>query len=113
LFFRRAAGPRRTCLVLENHSIFGGLARQNEFVVGGQRLVSHQASTLFFPPYEGTPLSELYRSIGIDADVFDYQRWANGEPEIAVGTTPYFGGGRNSAYYFGPRFGQRPGRLFV
>jgi len=31
LFFKRQAGPRRTCLVLENHRIFGGEARRNEF----------------------------------------------------------------------------------
>src|SRR3954468_355654 len=30
LFFSRQAGPGRTCLVLEDHAMFGGLARRNE-----------------------------------------------------------------------------------
>src|SRR3954452_8523280 len=32
LFFQRETGQNRTCLVLENHPIFGGEAKQNEFL---------------------------------------------------------------------------------
>src|ERR1051325_4896601 len=39
LFFSRHA-PARSCLVLEDHPIFGGLARRNEFEVSGQHLVA-------------------------------------------------------------------------
>jgi spermidine dehydrogenase len=39
---RRKAG--QTCLVLENHAMFGGEARQNEFVVDGRRLAAPQGS---------------------------------------------------------------------
>src|SRR5579864_1601263 len=66
LFFKRQYGPRRTCLVLENHAIFGGEARRNEFMLDGQRLIAHQGSAMFFPPLPGTFLAEFYNSIGID-----------------------------------------------
>src|SRR6266550_3822892 len=38
LFFQRSAGPGVKCLILENHPIFGGEAKQNEFLVDGKRL---------------------------------------------------------------------------
>jgi spermidine dehydrogenase len=41
---------RKTCLVLDNHPIFGGEAKQNEFVVNGTRLVAPQGSNDFGVP---------------------------------------------------------------
>src|SRR6267378_1023396 len=35
--FLRQARPNSTCLVLENHAIFGGEAKQNDFEVDGHR----------------------------------------------------------------------------
>ena len=105
LFFSRQTGGRRSCLVLEDHSIFGGLARRNEFEVDGQHLVVSQASAMFFPPLPGTFLAEFYPSIGIEASTFEYQKWAGPKRELPVGTTPYFGGGPTSAFYFGAKFG--------
>src|SRR5262249_16036166 len=51
LFFHQQAGTGRTCLVLENHPIFGVVAKRNEFIVDGQRLYAPQASVHFQPPY--------------------------------------------------------------
>ena len=61
LLLKRQAGPRRTCLVLENHRIFGGEARRNEFLVDGQRLIAHQGSAMFFPPLDDTFLAAFLR----------------------------------------------------
>jgi spermidine dehydrogenase len=49
----KASGRTATCLVLENHPIFGGGAKQNEFMVNGVRLVGPQASNQFGVPREG------------------------------------------------------------
>src|SRR6266404_4486950 len=76
LFFKRQAGADRNCLVLENHAIFGGEARRNEFLVDGQRLIAHQGSAMFFPPLPGTFLADFYQSIGIDRWQFPYQTWS-------------------------------------
>ncbi|HUE00226.1 MAG TPA: NAD(P)-binding protein [Bryobacteraceae bacterium] len=113
LFFKRKAGPRRTCLVLENHRIFGGEARRNEFLVEGRRLVAHQGSAMFFPPLAGTFLADFYDSIGIDPRPFEYQTWGGREPEIPLGRTSYMQGGANSGFFFGARFGQPKGSWLI
>ena len=112
LFFQRSA-PGRTAIVLEDHAIFGGLARQNEFAVGGERLIANQASAMFFPPLPDTFLAGFYRSIGIDRDTFEYQAWRGPATEMPIGPTPYFAGGKTSAFYFGPRFNRPAGQLLV
>jgi spermidine dehydrogenase len=113
LLFQRETGGRKTCLVLEDHAIFGGEARRNEFDVDGQRLIASQASAMFFPPLAGTWLAGFYRSIGIDRNTWEYQRWSGDARELPVGRTPYFGGGPTSAFYFGAAFGRTPGLLLV
>ena len=42
--FNKRRKPGQTCLLLENHAMFGGEARQNEFVVDGRRLAAPQGS---------------------------------------------------------------------
>jgi spermidine dehydrogenase len=111
LFWKRRADTRRTCLVLDDHAIFGGMAKRNDFEVDGHHLVAAQGSALFFPPLPGTFLAEFYPSIGIDTDTFEYQAWAGARTELPLGKAPYFGGGPSSAYFFGPKFGQVPGLL--
>jgi spermidine dehydrogenase len=113
LFFRRQAGPKRTCLILENHAIFGGEAKRNEFLIDGQRLITHQGSAMWFPPLPGTFLDEFYNSIHIRADQFQYQTWTGAQPEIRLGRSPYASGGKGSAFFFGPRFGETEGRLLA
>jgi spermidine dehydrogenase len=113
LFFQRQTGGRGTCLVLEDHAMFGGLARANEFEVNGERLIANQASAMFFPPLPGTFLAEFYPSIGIDLGPIAYQTWAGPAPEMAIGRTPYFAGGRTSAFYFGAQFGRPSGELLI
>ena len=47
LFFQRQVGSGKTCLILENHPIFGGEAKQNEFLVDNRRLIAHQGSAIY------------------------------------------------------------------
>ena len=109
LFFKRQAAANRSCLVLENHGVFGGEARRNEFQVDGSRLIAHQGSAMFFPPLDGTFLAEFYDSIGIDSRPFEYQAWAGHDPEIPLGRTSYTQGRANSGFFFGAAFGQSNG----
>src|SRR5690349_9001359 len=78
LFVTRARSGR-TCLVLDNHPIFGGEAKRNEFEVDGKRLMVHQGSAACFPPLPTDFLSGFYDSIGIDWKQFQYQRWTGPE----------------------------------
>lgn len=113
LFFQRRTGGKKTCLVIEDHVTFGGLARGNEFNTGAERLVSHQGSAMFFPPLPGSFLESFYHSVGIDRSFFDYQEWDGQEPALALGRTPYFAGSKTSAFFFGPKFGKSEGMLLV
>lgn len=111
LFFTRETGGKKTCVVLENHPIFGGEAKGNEFLVDGQRVIAHQGSAMYFPCFPGTFLADFYQSIGIGPDPFPYQTWTGKDPALPVAKTPYPDGGSNSAFFFGPRFGKPAGML--
>ncbi len=108
LTFQRLAGPGKTCLVLDNHSIFGGEAKRNEFLVDGHRLVAHQGSAFFPVPYPRSFIARFYESIGLRTPRLEYQKWASSEPEMQLSRTPYLGAAPNSTY-FGAKFGQPQG----
>src|SRR5438552_12218985 len=63
--FLRQARPGSKCLVLENHPIFGGEAKQNEFDIDGHRVVAHQGSAIYFVPYPRSFLADFYDAIGL------------------------------------------------
>ena len=50
LEYAKKRKPGQTCLMLDNHPIFGGEAKENEFDVGGVRLIGPQGSNGFFIP---------------------------------------------------------------
>ncbi len=70
----KSTGGAKTCLVIENHPIFGGGAKQNEFTVNGIRLVGPQASNQFgVPGATGTSItSESWKDFGLPRS-FAYQ----------------------------------------
>lgn len=116
LFFKRQAGPGRTCLILENHPIFGGEAKRNEFVVDGQRLMAQQGSTHFQIPYPRSFVARFYELIGMNWREFKYQTWRGPDPEIPLSRSPYQMLATMPAtygFYFGAKFGQRPGVWLV
>jgi spermidine dehydrogenase len=90
LFLQRGGGPNSlSCLVLDNHPIFGGEAKRNEFLVDGQKVIAHQGSAMCFPPLPNTFLADFYASIGVDWSQFQYQVWNGSEPELPVGKTSH------------------------
>jgi spermidine dehydrogenase len=106
LFHRQAEG--RTCLLLDNHPIFGGEAKRNEFLVDGHRLIGHQGSALFQVNYPLSFIERFYRSIGLKVPRLAYQKWGSSDPEIKLPTTPYLGSAPYGLY-FGAKFGQPKG----
>jgi spermidine dehydrogenase len=50
LEFSKRRREGQTCLMLDNHPIFGGEAKENEFNVDGVRLIGPQGSNSFFIP---------------------------------------------------------------
>ena len=116
LFFQRQAGPGMKCLILENHPIFGGEAKQNEFLVDGKRLIAHQGSAIYQIQYPHSFLAGFYDSIGLKVPQLTYQKWAGPEPEFPLSKTPYEAVGLQHGQYgfwFGAKFGQAPGMWLI
>src|SRR5580704_8587431 len=108
LIFQRQAGPGKTCLVLDNHPIFGGEAKRNEFLVDGHRLTAHQGSALFQVNYPHSFIERFYQSIRLKVPRLEYQKWGSSDPEMPLTTTPYLGSAPYGLY-FGAKFGQPKG----
>jgi spermidine dehydrogenase len=102
--FLREAGPSKKVLVLENHPIFGGEAKRNEFEVDGKRLIAHQGSAIYFVPYPHSVIGRFYESIGLSAPRLNYQRWDGPGP---LGRTPYESG--QNGFWFASPEGARDG----
>ena len=82
--FNKHGKPGQTCLVLENHPVFGGEAKQNEFDVDGQRLVAPQGSNGALAVKENDHITgryetyaEIYRELGMPSH-YDLERLAGG-----------------------------------
>jgi len=75
-YFAKATGGKKRCLILENHPMFGGHAKQNEFLVNGRRLIGPQASNDFGIPREGshTQMDELFTELHLPRE-YSYARW--------------------------------------
>jgi spermidine dehydrogenase len=108
LIFQQHAGQGKTCLVLDNHPIFGGEAKRNEFLVDGHRLVAHQGSAFFPVPYPHSFIARFYESIGLKTPRLEYQKWGGPSPEMHLCRTPYLGSAPYGLY-FGAKFGQPHG----
>jgi len=102
VFRKQRRGGR--CLVLDNHAIFGGEAKRNEFRVDGRTVVAHQGSAIFLVPQKGGYADAFYNLIGMDRASFQYQQCA----EMPLAQSPY-DEPPNYGFYFGAQFGQRPG----
>ncbi|WP_175282614.1 NAD(P)-binding protein [Gluconobacter morbifer] len=74
--YQALTGGRRRCLILDNHPIFGGEARQNEFIVGDTHLLGPQGSNDFLAPKPDadTPIGALFRECGIPYE-YNLQSW--------------------------------------
>jgi spermidine dehydrogenase len=114
LFFKQKASPGRTCLILDNARVFGGVAKRNEFVVNGQRLYAPQASVHFQPPYPNSFLKGVYDAMGLDWNAFkEYQTWQGSSPDLSLPRTPYrvaeYEKRSTYGWFFGAKFGHKPG----
>ena len=102
VFFQKRNGG--SCLVLDNHAIFGGEAKRNEFRVDGQTVVAHQASAMFPVPKQGGYTHRFYDMIGMDRSAFNYQTWRGPLPEMPLSHSPY-DTPPNYGFYFSSKFG--------
>ena len=70
--FNKSSLKQAKCLILENHPIFGGVAKRNEFIVHGERLIGPQGSNAFgVIDRPGIPGYDIYSDLGIPTE-FEY-----------------------------------------
>ncbi|MBS0421194.1 MAG: NAD(P)-binding protein [Proteobacteria bacterium] len=88
--FNKLRKPGQSCLVLENHPIFGGEAKQNEFDVDGHRLVAPQGSNGALAVKENDHITgryevyaEYYRELGMPAH-YDLEPVAGGAEKYTL-----------------------------
>ncbi len=87
--FKKAKKPGQKCLILENHPIFGGESKRNEFVVNGQRLIGPQGANEFdIPAGSGEAGYDLYSELKIPRE-FNYQSWSSGSTKLEFDRTNY------------------------
>ncbi|HEU5443772.1 MAG TPA: NAD(P)-binding protein [Steroidobacteraceae bacterium] len=74
--FAKAAGAGRHALILENHPVFGGEARQNEFRVDGERLLGPQGSNDYLVPEkgDGSVADSFFEEFALPR-AYDWQTW--------------------------------------
>jgi spermidine dehydrogenase len=112
VFFQTYASPKLTCLVLENHPMFGGEAKRNEFMVDGQRIMGPQGADHFQVPLPHSFMARFFELIGLDWREFQYQKWNSSAPEIPVGNS--FEDARGPiGFFFGSKFGHKPGLWLI
>ena len=99
--FSKRSGAGRTCLLLENHPVMGGEAKQNEFVVDGRRLTAPQGSN------GGLVIKDAYAKGSYDQGRYDI--YADYYRELQLPThfdlEPLSGGAERYAipdYHFAP-----------
>jgi len=88
--FHKKYGDSKKCLIIENHPIFGGEAKQNEFDVDGYRLYGPQGSNGFSVPTGNDSLSdEIYRKVGMPMD-YTFAKENPAKSKVRTPTDSYY-----------------------
>ena len=94
LEFAKHRRPGQTCLLLDNHPIFGGEAKENEFDVGGVRLIGPQGSNGFFLPAAVHDVeaaagdARYYADLGVPRE-FHFRGWPASEKPLRFSPDNY------------------------
>ncbi|MCY4360627.1 MAG: NAD(P)-binding protein [Gammaproteobacteria bacterium] len=106
--FMKEAEAGRSCLLLDNHAIFGGEAKQNEFEVDGTRLTAPQGSNgMVWPPEIAAKYDLFHRywhELGLPAR-FEFQDVVGSRHDLAVPPDHYTSmyserSGATTGYFF-------------
>jgi spermidine dehydrogenase len=89
-YFNKESGGSGSCLILDNHPIFGGEAKRNEFEVDGTRLIAPQGSNLLFTPSKPGDgyLYEELTDIGMPLE-YEYAKASNTSQPLSFDRTNY------------------------
>lgn len=87
--FQKEGKPGQTCLLLENHSLPGGEAKRNEFIVDGHKISGPQGSNLtVVPSVKGDWYDKLFDELEIPRNP-DFQTFDGHDREIRFSPANY------------------------
>lgn len=87
--FKQNARSGQKCLIIENHPIFGGESRRNEFSVNGQKLIGPQGANSFEVIDDpDVPGYDIYSELGIPGN-FSYQKFTGGDKKLQFDRTNF------------------------
>ena len=83
--------PEKRCLILENHPIFGGEAKRNEFNVNGSIITAPQGSNSFYYKTKNSDIKEDLKYIDIlnIPDEFSYASLKNNDQKLVFAQEHY------------------------
>lgn len=114
--FKKQAGSGRSCLILENHPMFGGEAKRNDLMAGDHRIMGPQGSNLIWAPGPGSFFEDFLHNINLDWQHAEYVPWGGPGPEMELSRTSYswiYIMPPNFGFYFGHGFGQPTGSWVI
>ena len=79
--FKEKAGDKKKCLILDNHAMFGGEAKQNEFIVDGYHLYGPQGSNSFVVHTDTPSFPELWYKLGLPTE-FEFAELSGTDKDI-------------------------------
>ena len=79
--FKEKTGGKQKCLILDNHAMFGGEAKQNEFVVDGYRLYGPQGSNSFVVHTGKPSFPELWYKLDLPTE-FEFEELSGTAKDI-------------------------------
>ena len=90
--FHNKYGNSKKCLIIENHPVFGGEAKQNEFEVDGYTLYGPQGSNDFGVPGKDDKglIAEIYRATGLPFE-FKFVKQNSQKTKIKAPLENYYG----------------------
>ena len=88
-YYHREKKAQPSCLLLENHPIFGGESKRNEILVDGQRLMAPQGANEFdIPTDPASDAYQLFEELRIPRR-FEYQAWPENLRPLEFDRTNY------------------------
>ena len=90
--FHKKYGDKKKCLIIENHPVFGGEAKMNEFEVDGYKIFGPQASNDFGPPAKDSKglIADIYRDTGLPFE-FDFVKQDPNKTTVRTPLENYYG----------------------
>lgn len=118
--FMKESNGAKHCLILDNHPVFGGEAKQNEFDVDGYRLIGPQGSNGFGAaapsgPIEMQYVPDIWHELGIPSS-YEFEPLTGTDKQIRFGADNYgvllkFAHQASIGYFYGNSVNGDPWRI--